>query len=490
VQDQVYPCGFRDIDGEGVKAGAVLRRGCQVLERSSLASLAASIGTLWASLAPAAGAALLDPIPEPIQGGIPIGLATVATGLTAPNWATFAPGVLDQLFVTDQNGILWAIDLNTGAKTVFLDVSSRVVPTGERGLLGVAFHPAYQSNGLVYTYTSEPTAVPADFPLPVGVTPDHVSVITEWIVPQPGDPVAVIDPTSGRVVLSIAQPQANHNGGALTFGPDDRLYVSLGDGGGGDDQGPGHSPQGNGQDPGNLLGAILRIDPDGADSVNGQYGVPAENPFFPDGLGPFGGPDGCLDGLCDEIFAYGFRNPFRSSFDSATGDLYTADVGQHFVEEVDLVVGGGNYGWPVKEGSFCFDSNGTGSGFVTDNPDPTCGQSSLGLIDPIAQYDHSEGDAVIGGFVYRGSSIPELRGRYIFGDLRRGRLFALDQRDRLHEGEAGSVVITELQDRPDLSFSLLGFGQDASGEIYALGTQFIDASFPGVILKLVPSPPG
>ncbi len=461
-----------------------------MLRKSSLASLAAVTGTLWVGLAPATGAALLDPIPQPIQPGIAVGLATVATGLTAPNWGTFAPGVLDRLFVTDQNGILWAVELGTGAKTVFLDVSSRVVATGERGLLGVAFHPAYRSNGLVYTYTSEPTAMPIDFALPPGVTPDHVSVVTEWIVPQPSDPAAVIDPTSDRLVLSIAQPQANHNGGALAFGPDDRLYISLGDGGAGDDQGPGHSPQGNGQDPGNPLGAILRIDPDGADSANGQYGVPPENPFFPGGSGPFGGPSGCLDGLCDEIFAFGFRNPFRVSFDSATADLYAADVGQHFVEEVDLVRAGGNYGWPVKEGSFCFDPNGTGSGFVTDNPDPTCGQPNLGLIDPIAQYDHGEGAAVIGGFVYRGSSIPELRGRYVFGDLSRGRLFALERRDRLQEGAAGSGVFTELQDRPDLTFSLFGLGQDASGEIYALGNQSIDGSVTGVVLKLVPAPPG
>ena len=253
------------------------------MPRHFVTSIAASIGTLWAGLAPAAAAPLPDPIPAPIQGGMPIGLATVATGLTAPNWATFAPGFPDRLFVADQNGILWAVDLTTGARTVFLDVSSRVVATGERGLLGVAFHPAYQSNGLVYTYTSEPAAVPVDFPLPPGVAPDHVSVVTEWLVSAPGDPAAVIDPTSGRVVLSIAQPQANHNGGGLTFGPDDRLYISLGDGGAGDDQGPGHSPQGNGQDPGNLLGTILRIDPDGADSANGQYGVPPENPFFPGG---------------------------------------------------------------------------------------------------------------------------------------------------------------------------------------------------------------
>jgi glucose/arabinose dehydrogenase len=458
--------------------------------RSSLASVAAAIGTLCAGLEPAAGAALGDPIPGPIPADLPIGLATVATGLMAPNWGTFAPGVPDRLFVTDQNGILWAVDLSTGARTVFLDLSGRVVPTGERGLLGVAFHPAYQSNGLVYTYTSEPAAMPADFPLPLGVSPDNATVITEWIVPVPEDPAAVIDPASGRIVLSIAQPQANHNGGALSFGPDDRLYISLGDGGAGDDQGPGHSPQGNGQDPGNPLGAILRIDPDGADSANGQYGIPAENPFFPGGQGPFGGPGGCLDGLCDEIFAYGFRNPFRSSFDPATGALYAADVGQHFLEEIDLVVAGGNYGWPLKEGAFCFDPNGAGPGFVTDNPDPTCGRADLGLIDPIAQYDHDEGIAVIGGFVYRGSSIPELRGRYVFGDHRQGRLFALDSRDLLQPGDARPGVITELQKQPSLSFSLLGFGQDASGEVYVLGMQFVDVNWTGVILKLVPIPPG
>jgi glucose/arabinose dehydrogenase len=461
-----------------------------VLRKPSLAGLAAAIGTLCGGLEPAAGAALRDPVPQPIPPGPAIGLATIATGLTAPNWGTFAPGVPDRLFVTDQNGILWAVDLNTGARTVFLDLSGRVIATGERGLLGVAFHPAYQANGLVYTYTSEPAAAATDFPLPPGVAPDHASVITEWVVPLPADPAAVVDPASGRIVLGVAQPQANHNGGALSFGPDDRLYISLGDGGAGDDQGPGHSPQGNGQDLGNPLGAILRIDPDGTNSANGQYGIPAENPFFPGGPGPFGGPAGCLDGACDEIFAYGFRNPFRAAFDPATGALYAADVGQHSVEEIDLVVGGGNYGWPLKEGAFCFDANGTGPGFVTDNPDLTCGRADLGLIDPIAQYDHSEGVAVIGGFVYRGSSVPELRGRYVFGDNRQGRLFALDRRDRLPGGDAAPGAITELQKRPDLGFSLLGFGQDAGGEIYALGTQLVGGSLTGVILKLVPSPPG
>ena len=263
-------------------------------------------------------------------------------------------------------------------------------------------------------------------------------MVTEWLVPQPGDPAAVIDPTSGRAVLSIAQPQANHNGGALTFGPDDRLYISLGDGGAGDDQGPGHSPQGNGQDPGNPLGAILRIDPDGADSANGQYGVPPENPFFPGGPGPFGGPNGCLDGLCDEIFAFGFRNPFRFSFDAATGDLYAADVGQHFVEEVDLVRRGGNYGWPVKEGSFCFDPNGTGAGFVTDNPDPACGP-------PEPRPDRSD------------RAIRSQRGH---GDDRRLRLSWLQ-----HPGAARPLHLRRPQPRPAVRPRAMGPPARGSGRI-------------------------
>ena len=410
----------------------------------------------------------------------------MATGLTAPNWATSAPGVPDRLFVTDQNGILWAVDLNTGARTVFLDISSRVVPTGERGLLGVAFHPAYQSNGLVYTYTSELTAVPIDFPLPLGVTPDHVSVITEWMVPLPSDPAAVIDPTSGRVVLNIAQPQANHNGGALTFGPDDRLYISLGDGGAGDDQGPGHSPQGNGQDVGNLLGSILRIDPDGADSANGQYGVPRRIPFSP-AVRVRSADQTVVWTACatrSSPPASAIPSGSRSIRPRATSTLQTS--GSTSSRRSISCSPAATMAGRSRRARSASTSNGTGSGFVTDNPDPACGQPSLGLIDPIAQYDHGEGDAVIGGFVYRGSSIPALRGRYIFGDLSRGRLFALERWDRLPEGAAGSGVITELQDRPDLSFSLFGFGQDASGEIYVLGS----LAGAGVVLKLVPSPPG
>ncbi|MFW6074903.1 MAG: PQQ-dependent sugar dehydrogenase, partial [Chloroflexota bacterium] len=310
-------------------------------------------------------AALEDPISDPIeQEGAPVELSTVTDGLTAPTWATAAPGASsERLFASDQDGILWSIDLETGEKGVFLDVGDRLVDLGiggpgtydERGLLGFAFHPDFISNGLLYTYTSEPVAGPADFStMPAGVSPNHQSVITEWQVPEPSNPDSVVDPDSSREVLRIDQPQFNHNGGTVIFGPDDMLFVALGDGGGADDQGTGHVSGGNAQDPGNILGSILRIDPLGTNSVNGEYGIPSDNPFV-------GDPD-----ALDETYAYGFRNPYRMSFDLETGDLYAGDVGQNDIEEVDVVTAGGNFGWRLKEGSFCFDPNGDGPGFVFD----------------------------------------------------------------------------------------------------------------------------
>ena len=186
---------------------------------------------------------LEDPIPEPIpKAGLAVRLETVATGLTAPNWGTAAPGRPQRLFVVDQTGQLWNISLTSGGKRLFLDVSSRLVPLGafgpgtfdERGFLGVAFHPAYAANGLLYTYTSEPVDGPADFStLPPGTSPDHQNVVIEWRVPNPADGDAV--PTSPRVLLRIDQPQFNHNAGALNFGPDGLLYIATGDGGGADD---------------------------------------------------------------------------------------------------------------------------------------------------------------------------------------------------------------------------------------------------------------
>ncbi len=442
------------------------------------------------------------------QGGKPIRLETVATGLTAPNWGTVAPGHPGRLFVTDQNGILWAIDLASGDKTVFLDVSARLVALGirgpgtfdERGLLGVAFHPDYATNGLLYTYTSEPVNGPADFStMPPGETANHQSVIIEWQVPDLADPASVVDPTSARELLRIDQPQFNHDGGAVNFGADGMLYISLGDGGGRDDEGVGHGTDGNGQDPSNVLGSILRIDPTGSNSANGQYGVPNDNPFV-------GQP-----GFVDETFAYGFRNPFRFSFDMERGDLYVGDVGQDDLEEVDVVVAGGNYGWNIKEGSFCFDPNGADPGFAFDQE--PCPAEPPGLIDPIAEYNtaddlvnNKDGRAVVGGFVYRGSAIPALVGRYVFGDFSRftesgvnndGRLFFLNKKNvvRRNRIKTSKIVEFRLADRDRLGQTLLGFGQDAHGELYVMAN---DTGVPfgprdnldvptGVVLRIAPA---
>lgn len=476
---------------------------------ASLIMVSLSVGALFlngsASIAhPLNGERFTDPIRK---ANVRVTLETVATGLTAPNWGTFAPvGSANQhLFVTDQDGILWAIDLASGDKKVFLNVQTRLVTLGvsgpgsfdERGLLGVAFHPEYAANGLLYTYTSEPfTSIAPDFPttLPPGIDPNHQSVVIEWRVadpgqaPDPANPNSVVDPSSARVLLRVDQPQFNHNAGALNFGPDGKFYIAIGDGGGADDRDGqlffgevmvGHGLDGNGQKLSNPLGKILRIDVDGRDSANGQYSIPADNPFVGSGAG-----------VVEEIFAFGFRNPYRFSFDSVRGDIYTGDVGQNDIEEVDVVVAGGNYGWRLKEGSFCFDPNGDEEGFAF-RQDPCPNTSGL-EIDPIAEYDtHYEGHSVIGGFVYNGTAVNALMGRYVFGDysklflfnsrgdlkITRGRLFMLDE----------SNHIIELTQK-DLRGVLLGFGQDAQGELYVLsnttGTPFGNT---GVVLKIVPA---
>lgn len=419
-----------------------------------------------------------DPIPEPIpQGPLSVSLETVATGLTAPNWGISAPGHQDLLFVVDQPGILWRLDLTTGGMDTFLDVSDRLVELGafgpgtfdERGFLGVAFHPDYLSNGLLYTYTSEPAAGPADFStMPIGTAPNHQAVIAEWSVPNPAAPESVVDPDSRRELMRIDEPQFNHNAGALNFGPDGMLYIALGDGGAGDDQGVGHSPQGNGQDPSNILGSIIRIDPSGSNSANGSYGIPTDNPFVG------------REGFVSEIWAYGFRNPFRFSFDTQSGGLVVGDVGQNDIEEIDVVTKGGNFGWRLKEGSFLFDDNGPGPGFVTENRPG----GPPGLINPVAQYDHDEGIAIVGGFVYRGDEIPRLQGSYVFGDFERpdddeGRLFFLPGRHNIRE--------FLLEDRESLGVDVLGFGQDASGELYLLGnTTGTPFGETGVIFRIEP----
>jgi glucose/arabinose dehydrogenase len=462
-----------------------------VFRRGTCAALLLAGTTATGALA----AVLDNPIPEPIEKtGPQVSLETVASGFVAPVWGTSAPGVSNRLFVVDQVGKLYSVNLATGAKSVFLDVGARLVPLGlfginydERGFLGVAFHPQYQSNGKLYTYTSEPVNGLADFStLEPGQTADHQNVLIEWTVPSPANPSS--PPGNPRVLLRIDWPQFNHDGGALNFGPDGFLYISCGDGGGADDENAGHGLIGNGQDPTSALGKILRIDPAGNNASNGQYGIPAQNPFAG------------RSGYVQEIYAYGLRNPFRFSFDATTGKLYAGDVGQNRIEEVDIVVRGGNYGWSIKEGTFCFDRNGTGPGQVTDAP--ACGP--LGLVEPIAEYDHDEGIAIIGGFVYRGARVHELRGRYIFGDYARqfgannGRLFTLAGKSQADNGDdqgKGNVrkglkqrQIQELQLPTALNRAVLGFGQDATGEIYVLtsGTGVVSGTT-GLVQRLAPA---
>jgi glucose/arabinose dehydrogenase len=465
--------------------------------------------------------------------GPSIGVQVLTTGLTAPIKAVIAPGQRGRLYVVDQIGILWAVDLASGNKSVFLDLSARLVTLGvlgantfdERGFLGVAFHPHYQQNGLLYTYTSEPNAGPPTFPttLPAGTPADHQNVVAEWNVPNPGNLASVVNPASRRELLRVDWPQFNHDGGDLAFGPDRKLYISMGDGGGADDrdgqnfivatgslpivEAPivGHGLNGNGQNLTNPLGKIHRIDVDTRSSANGQYGIPPNNPFVN------------TPGALKEIWAYGFRNPFRMGFDSQTGDLYVGDVGQNDIEEVDKVVRGGNYGWNCKEGTLFFDPRDNAEGVATtDNPRRE--GCNVRTIDPIAQYDtHHEGHSVIGGYVYRGRALPALRGKYVFGDFSLlfklfsgphdyGRLFVIDPNGRGHHHHRGHAKrghhdspqpISQLIVLPGgaLSLALLGIGQDAAGEIYVMGN-ISGVPFPdpatgevsGRVLKLVPAP--
>lgn len=393
-------------------------------------------------------------ISNPIPGDIAVGAVSVSTKevagrFNAPLKAVKAPGINGSLFVVEQAGRIIRVNLASGEKTLFHDVSADLVELSsrydERGLLGLAFHPDFASNGLFYTYQSEPIdSSSSDFPLSSGGA-NHRSVVAEYRASNPSCNSRVSNVGN---MLVIDQPQSNHNGGDLVFGPDGYLYVSLGDGGSADDEGSGHGELGNGRDPANPLGAILRIDPLGNNSANGKYGIPASNPFVG-------------QAELDEIYAFGFRNPYRISFDAQTGELYAADVGQNQIEEVNLVESGGNFGWNRKEGSFYLynPKNIGGSnigGFISDIAPPA---QPANLIDPIAQYDHDGGAriSITGGYVYRGNQIAGLQGRYVFADYLR-QLFYLDDGNTVSRFNAGSQT----------DDFVTGFGQDADNELYIL----------------------
>jgi hypothetical protein len=460
--------------------------------------------------------ALTDPIPEPIpQSPIKVTLKPVVTGLVAPIYMTTADHDFEDrdgdghhgfedtddrgdqrarnaLYIVDQTGRVLVLKSGQIQDTPLLDISDTFsnlspafpgAPEGlnpgydERGLLGLAFHPDFTRPGrpgyrTLYTMHNVPVSQPADFPqpqFPPDAVPNCQEVIAEWKVNRQFD---MVDPTSYRELLRYDKPEFNHNGGTIVFGADGNLYASLGDGGAANDVGPGHVPgTGNAQRLDTILGKIIRINPldprltghsQGVISANGAYRIPTDNPFV------------MTPGAVKEIFAYGLRNPYRMNFDKAGRQLIVADVGQDNIEEVDIIRRGGNFGWHIKEGTFLFDPQ-TGNVSLDPHPDPN-------LINPVVEYDHNpsehlrvdEYEAAIGGFVYQGSKIPDLRGKYVFADLT-GFLFVAD----LSSGKIEKLI--------DSGIFIKGFGEDEKHELYALGSANIGPSgTAGTVLSINP----
>ena len=323
------------------------------------------------------------------------------------------PDAPDLFFATEQAGLVRVFSNNPDATeaAIFLDIRDRVSEeNNEEGLLGLAFDPEYAANGHFYVYYS-------------AASPRR-SVVSRFTAVK--DTPKVADPDSELVVMEIPQPYGNHNGGQLAFGPDGYLYIGLGDGGSGGD------PKGNGQNPGTLLGSILRIDVGDA-TPDLPYVIPRDNPFAG------------VDEARGEIWAYGLRNPWRFSFDRETGDLWTGDVGQNQLEEVDLITRGLNYGWNVMEGSQCFS--------------PRTGCDPSGLEPPVAEYGRSDGCSVTGGYVYRGGQIPALEGAYLYADYCSGRIWGLR-----YDGSS----VTEQALLADTDLLITSFGEDSEGNLYVL----------------------
>lgn len=369
------------------------------------------------------------------------GLERLQTGLDLPVFVTHAPGDNERLFIVQKSGAIRILDLATNTINAqnFLTVGN-LVSGGESGLLGLAFHPDYQSNGRFFVYATLNDG---------GVGSASRSHVLGYTVSGNPD-IANTTPTD---IIAWDQPQSNHNGGWIGFGPNDGyMYVMFGDGGNSDDTGTGHtSGTGNAQDiTNNFLGKALRIDVNGTSAPGGNYDIPSDNPFV-DVTGD------------DEIWAYGLRNPWRASFDRQTGDLWIADVGQDAWEEVDFQPatssGGENYGWRVLEGT-------------QQNPVYPGEPAPPGAVGPVYEYDHTappgdddfEGNSIFGGYVYRGPD-PELQGTYFFGDSVSGNLWSFDPND-----PSGTVdnINTELTPNVGSLNALVSFGEDAVGNLYIL----------------------
>ncbi len=350
--------------------------------------------------------------PQPLSK-IQLDFELVAEGFDQPLYATGSGDGSGRLFVVEKTGRVWILHDGVKAENAFLDMSDAVSTDSERGLLGLAFAPDFETSGNFYIdYTNT----------------DGNTTISRMTAE--GD---VANRSSEEVLLTIAQPFANHNGGMVAFGPDGYLYIGMGDGGSGGD------PQGNGQDLGVLLGKLLRIDVDPA-VAGDSYAIPPDNPFVVDG-----GP-----ARLEEIWAYGLRNPWRFSFDRETGDLWIGDVGQNIWEEIDFQpwhsAGGENYGWNVYEATHTYP------------PDTQAPANTAPYIMPVVEYDHDAGQSVTGGYIYRGEGEPGLYGTYLYGDFEGGTIWGLQSTDTGFENRKLSGT----------DFSISSFGQDDDGELYVV----------------------
>lgn len=357
--------------------------------------------------------------PPPPGGNSPIATqrAFSALAFVEPVAMVQAPNNDTRWYVVERAGVIRVFnnDPNVANSTVFANLTAIVSDAAsESGLLGLAFHPDFANNGEVYvSYTAQSGGL--------------VSRISRFVSQDGGITLVT---ASEQVLLTIAQPDTNHNGGQVAFGPDGFLYIGFGDGGGSGD------PANNGQNRNNLFGKIARIDVD----ATFPYSIPVDNPFA-------GNPI-CTQGVgaapCPEIFAFGFRNPWRWSFDSLNGDLWVGDVGQNNWEEINRVEISMNYGWRFREGAHCF------------NPSSGCPTNS---VDPITEYSHASGNSVTGGYVYRGADIGGFQGTYVFGDFGSGRIWGIPA------NSMQGTVPTELL---DTGFNIASFAEDLDGELYLL----------------------
>ncbi len=375
---------------------ALLLAACAVVHDEEVASSTAAITSCVAGPRPATGYAL-----EPALGG---------QGFSNPVAMLPIPTDSSRFYVVEKTGYVRLAATN-GTKTTFADLHLRVNATAnEAGLLGMALHPKFATNGVVFfSYTKTSTTAQSGL----------ASVIARG---KTNDGGATLDMSSIVEIFSFDQPYSNHNGGNIAFGPDGFLYAGYGDGGSGGD------PQGNGQNKNTLLGKMLRLDVD----HGSPYAIPSDNPFRNGGGRP-------------EIYAWGVRNPWRWTFDRVTGDLWAGDVGQNKYEEVDKIVLGGNYGWGMREGFHCYST-------------PPC--NVAGAIDPIVEYDHSQGFSITGGYVYRGTALPALAGKYLYGDFGTGRIWAIPTTNLATTPAAVLVMESGLQ--------IASFAQDNAGELYVL----------------------